>query len=228
MKSSIPAVLPFLLITVSCILFVELFYYVVERYVLITDVPALGEMKTDVTTNNSIHDLPKNSILDSSIILQRNLFGPPPKKTDNIQVDKSAEDIPPTKGTDFVLMGTVLGPDQKNRAVILYKKSREQDLYMVGDYIQGALVKDIKRGRILLDIDGSLQTLDMSEASKYGRPTAGKVSPSSAQKKIRPRVVPGRQRAVVRPLQGQQGVEPVPRSEDQSNQMGTETLPQPD
>ena len=62
------------------------------------------------------------------------------------------------------LWGTVTGSDSEAYAVIEEIPARRQDLYRVGDEIQGATVKMILRGKVVLSLKGDDEVLEMAEA----------------------------------------------------------------
>lgn len=76
----------------------------------------------------------------------------------------------------IVLVGTITGSEGTERAIILDKTKRKQELYSKGDEIQGALVKEIRRGRVILAQNGREEVLDISEAAKM-RPRAPQIAP---------------------------------------------------
>ena len=57
-------------------------------------------------------------------------------------------------------------PDGADRAIIFDKTVNKQALYETGDAVQGAVVKEILRGKVILVYNGRDEMLDMSEAAK--------------------------------------------------------------
>jgi type II secretory pathway component PulC len=94
---------------------------------------------------------------DSQAILKRNLFGPPPKAAKPAITEQAA----PLAATslDLSLLGTITGPPTDRRAIILDKKKKLQDIYYQGDMVQGALIKEIQRGKIILNRNGKDEIL---------------------------------------------------------------------
>ncbi len=105
-------------------------------------------------------------------------------------------------------MGTVSGGSGENRAVILTKKDRKQKLYEAGELVEGAQIKRILRGKVVLNFNGKDEVLDMSEAAKYGK--GGASGPVSAAPSYRrPQVEQARPAvptAAREPVQRQQAV----------------------
>jgi general secretion pathway protein C len=102
---------------------------------------------------------------DYRLINERNLFGttdpskvqaPVPQPVDLMALEETELDVK--------LWGTlVLSDDGRSYAVIEDKKSGGQNLYQVGDKIQDALVKLILRERVVLDVDGKDEILQIEE-----------------------------------------------------------------
>ncbi len=63
----------------------------------------------------------------------------------------------------LVLQGTVSGNERDARAIIVDEKTKKQDLYQVGDAVQGALITAIKRGKVILEFNGRKQFLLIKE-----------------------------------------------------------------
>jgi general secretion pathway protein C len=87
-----------------------------------------------------------------------------------------AVDIASLKQTDLnlKLWGTVSGEPESAFAVIEETAKREQDLYMIGDSVQNALVKMILREKVVLTVNGKDEILTMEDKPKVpgapGRP----------------------------------------------------------
>jgi len=97
-------------------------------------------------------------------IISRNLFN-----TKSIAGGKEAKlDLEKLKQTDLKLKlwGTVTGQVGKAYAVIEETGNRKQNLYRVGDAIQNATVKVIRREKVVLDVDGKDEVLSMEKVSE--------------------------------------------------------------
>ncbi len=118
-------------------------------------------------------------LTDYRVIVERNLFGtkatknvPPPEKID-------LEGLQQTR-LQLTLWGTVAGEGQKAYAVIEDKKTRKQQLYHVGDTVQNATVKMILREKVVLQVDGRDEILEMEKPKtgfKGGFASAGADNP---------------------------------------------------
>ncbi len=120
-------------------------------------------------------------------IVQRNLF--------KVLTDKPAagkapgpSDVKPTLEKTQLrlsLWGTVAGNIESDCwAVIEDQAKRNQNLYRVGDQVQGATIKAIFRNRVILTLNGKDQVLEASTGSKKKSP--GPFSQSLAQNTMIP------------------------------------------
>ena len=103
---------------------------------------------------------------DYQIIVSRNVFQAklePEKKT----VEKVVKKVVPTT-LDLTLLGTVTGDEQTARAIIIDKKTRKQDIYQIGDAVQGAFIESIDRGKITLEVNGRNEVLKIKEREGGG------------------------------------------------------------
>jgi type II secretory pathway component PulC len=67
---------------------------------------------------------------------------------------------------DILLLGTIDDQEGGNRAVILDKKTSKQHIHRQGEEIEGVVIKEIRRGKVVLVVKGREAILDMSEAAK--------------------------------------------------------------
>ena len=102
-------------------------------------------------------------------ITERNLFNTNP----DIKAPVREINVDNLKETDLKLKlwGTVTGQDRKAYAVIEDTKTRQQQLYRIGDSIQDATVKLILRQKVVLNVGDRDEILGMEEigAAKTGR-----------------------------------------------------------
>jgi type II secretory pathway component PulC len=172
MTSRISGIVPLLLITLICIGCVEGVYLLFEHFVL--DAPVAVESNQAVTIAKASQAKKDGAKApDYRIILQRNLFGPPPAlNKDGAGVVKAPDPAEPlaVSNLEIVLMGTITGSKGVERAIILDKKSQEQELYEKGDSLHGAVVKNIERGKVIISREGKDEILDMVEAAKVRPP----------------------------------------------------------
>jgi type II secretory pathway component PulC len=164
MATRITPIVPLLFITLICVAMVEGGYQLFEHFVL-QPVPTAKTRDSAVEPEGVAGNIGQQVKHDYRIILQRNLFGPPPgSDSTESETTKEPEELEATS-LNIVLMGTISGTEGTTRAIILDKKNNEQELYETGDAIQGALVKEILRGKVILALNGKDEILDMSEAA---------------------------------------------------------------
>jgi general secretion pathway protein C len=84
-------------------------------------------------------------------IVDRNIFVTAEAEPEEKRVEE-LEELEPTS-LKIALLGTVVGGPQDGFAVIEEKGKRKQGLYRVGDSVQGATVKRILRGKVVLSVD---------------------------------------------------------------------------
>lgn len=122
----------------------------------------------------SAADAVSNRIMDKSLSLahydkisRRGLLGGPPSlENEKEKKELGAEEIAALKPTslNIALIGTVFGPEAVAFAVMEEKDKKKQDLYQTGDKIQGAVVKKILREKVVLEVNGKDEILEMEQA----------------------------------------------------------------
>lgn len=106
---------------------------------------------------------------DYGIIVQRNIFGAVLEQEALAKEEEKVEKPKAEKSTlKLTLLGTVSGNERDARAIIMDEKNRKQDIYQIGDAVQGALIESIERGKVILDVDGRRQFLVLKERSASG------------------------------------------------------------
>lgn len=187
MQGRISNIVPIILITVVSVIGVEGFYQALDYFVL---KPATVSQKNRVQkpqkeANTKETQGPKT---DYRIILKRNLFGTSLKNAKPEVEDPTPQTVTNNSELGIVLMGTISGSGSNNRAIILTKQTRDQELFSTGEVVEGALIKDIQRGKLFLSINGKDEVLDMTEAAAM-RPVYK--APRSAANKPARRLAPG-------------------------------------
>ncbi|MDP6682870.1 MAG: type II secretion system protein GspC [Desulfobacterales bacterium] len=132
---------------------------------------AMGDVSSE---NESFHTLSFYNV-----ITQRNLF------RTKIKTEKKIKplNIEPLKQTDLKLKlwGTVTGENETPYAVIEAQNEKKQNLYRAGDSIQNATVKKILEKRVILNVDGHSEILEMEKirsAKKQIKPPVKIQNPS--------------------------------------------------
>jgi len=112
-------------------------------------------------------------------IKERNLF--------HIKAIKPAEmvaekvDVAELKKTELKLKlwGTVTGGTSETYAVIEDTKLRKQTLYRVNDTVQTAVVKEIHREKVILEVDGDYEVLEMEKIESASTSTSRRTRSSA-------------------------------------------------
>jgi len=161
------------------------FWYGRLEKTLLTDEGTPGQATVASKTAEPVvartsHAEEKNSqpqSVDFQVIVQRNIFQAvldpvkaPPKK--------EAKKAVPTS-LDLTLLGTVAGDEKTARAIIVDNKAKKQDIFQIGDAVQGAFIETIDRGKITLEVDGRNEVLLIKER-KGGGPGAPELPANQA------------------------------------------------
>ena len=119
-------------------------------------------------------------------IAKRNLFNTRP---DAATVPAKTINVDNLKETDLKLKlwGTVTGEGRRAYAVIEDTKTRQQNLYRIGDSVQDATLKLILRQKVVLSVNDRDEVLGMEEAGTAKRGASG---PRVARKKASPPRLP--------------------------------------
>ncbi len=96
-------------------------------------------------------------------IIKRNIFGSGEEVSKEIRTEE-IENLQPTS-LKLALLGTVSGNRQNTFAVIEEIDKKKQALYRVGDSVQGAIVKKILRGKVILRVKERDEILTIEEAA---------------------------------------------------------------
>jgi len=147
------------------------FFYARMEKELLADVnvsaSSQGVISVDVDKQESKKAIKEQSrSMDSQVIVTRNIFQTK-LEPEAKPVEKVVKKVVPTS-LDLTLLGTVTGDDQTARAIIIDKKTRKQDIYQIGDAVQGAFIGSIDRGKITLEVDGRNEVLTIKEREGGG------------------------------------------------------------
>jgi type II secretory pathway component PulC len=111
-------------------------------------------------------------------------------------------------GLNLELKGTVVGDGKDFYAFIMDRGSRKEEVYYVNDFVMGAQILRIMKGRVILNVDGREEALLMVEESRT-LPEMGtseeKVSAKAlkpAEQKSSPQGVRPLQRRIITPRRG--------------------------
>jgi len=198
MAHRISGIVPFLFITLLCLGIVEGGYLALE-YFLVKRPVDVGDDTRQTAVKKGVKSDAAEQKHDYRVILQRNLFGSSPAsvKVETV-ANEPAEDLVETS-LEIILKGTIDGQKGNKRAIIYDKKEKTEDLFQEGDGIQGAFVKKILRGKVILTYNGQDEVVEMSETAGSAEPPGPvAVAPGTVQKKVLPRTAPAVQRKPVR------------------------------
>lgn len=156
MASHLKKIIPFLIITILAAGGVEAFYRMtLNRLMQVSSSP---KMQAEVTEVAAPIPGGEKRRPDHQVIVKRNLFGP----FQGVTPTMTEQDIPdtlPATALELILIGTITGPPHARRAIILDKKKKVQDIYNQGDTIDGAVIKEIQRRKVILNVNGKDEIL---------------------------------------------------------------------
>ncbi|MBU1565931.1 MAG: hypothetical protein KJ630_09920 [Proteobacteria bacterium] len=188
MATRISVIIQLLVITLCCIGIVEGGYVAFEYLVLLPKV-RIETIQPEAFPAPLVGPEQMGKKFGYQIILSRNLFAAVPGNTAN-RFTVLADNLDALEATSLgiVLIGTIGDNEGGNRAIIVDKKTLEQKIYRQGEGVQGAIIKEIRRGKVILTLAGRDEILDMSEAAKF-RPVqkieAGSETAQSLQDMVR-------------------------------------------
>jgi general secretion pathway protein C len=155
-------------------------YFGVGLFYKITAIQLKAE-KISVNTPDAVTAAKKRAhrpFGDYRPILTRDLFKTskkPPATAAKKEVNLN--DMEQTK-LNLKLWGTVTGSEEQAYAVIEDTQKRQQNLYRVGDSIQNAIVKMIRRAKVVLQVDGRDEVLAMEEIKQGGSRRVSRARPT--------------------------------------------------
>lgn len=104
---------------------------------------------------------------DARIIPEGDLFRMSSSASGDLYTEKEFPADAQTVSLSLVLMGTIVSEGENSRAIILEKDKKTQRMYQQGEVVQGAVLKKILRGRVVLTYNNKDEVLDMTEAKNY-------------------------------------------------------------
>jgi general secretion pathway protein C len=109
-----------------------------------------------------------------AMIVERNIFG----ATEKAEAPPVVEQVEPIETLEettlqLSLLGTIAGDANSARAIILDLRKRSQDMYRVGDSVQGAEIRQILRGKVVLRHGEKDEILTMVEGDDKPHPSKG-------------------------------------------------------
>jgi type II secretory pathway component PulC len=186
----VKTLLPYLLVTLLCVGGVELFYGAFKKKLLIEPKRAASSSITEQGAQTG--EQGSYEKFDYQVIVDRNLFGSSEGDAPVDEKDKPENGDLEATSLEIVLLGTISGETKGQRAFIVDKTTNKQDIYMKGDGLQGAIIKDIQRGKIILHYQGKDEVLHMSTDDDGGQQGGVAVNPSPRKKRMLPAPPSGR------------------------------------
>ncbi len=130
---------------------------------------------------------------DYRIIIERNIFQAA------IGAEPGGDEYLEPTALKLALLGTVSGTKRDARAIIVDEQKKKQDLYQIGDSVQGALIQSIERGKVILQVHGRREVLLLKDRQGGGGPGRRQLSPEPLMKSLRARLTEsGEERLVPR------------------------------
>jgi len=148
----------FNLVALSVIVFtgVDIFYRIVRS--------DLRQVDTKEIAMRQIQDVESHKISswsDYRVITDRNLFGSLVRSSGHVKL-KDIGSLEPTS-LKIALLGTTTGNHKNAFAVIEEIDKKKQDLYKAGDSVQGAVLKKVLRGKVILRVNNKDEILIMKK-----------------------------------------------------------------
>lgn len=148
---------------------VEIFYETVESRLntasMTGDTGGMGDTATDGSGSGQQFSAGKR-FSDYEVIADRNLFNvrQEEKTPDEIR-SSDLEDLEKTR-LELRLLGTISGADGSSYAIIENGSGSRQQLYRPGDTIEEARLKMILRKKVVLEVNGKDEILEMDEEER--------------------------------------------------------------
>lgn len=165
MAKRISIIVPLLVITLCCLALVEGGYTALE-YLLLRPKVSMSAPASEDGLALKVRKVAIDRKNGSQIIVARNLFSASGNEVGHLGASANTLDALEATSLGIVLMGTIEDSSGGNRAIILDKKTLEQQIYRQGETVQEAVIKEILRGKAILSVHGQDEILDMSEAAK--------------------------------------------------------------
>ena len=121
----------------------------------------------------STKEQPKPSMDTFRLVSDKSIFGHFSAAEKEEVSDESVEELAQTN-LNLVLLGTVAGDPANAMAIIEDPTKRNQDIYKVGDAVQGAVIRRILREKVVVNTGDRDEVLIMERES---RPQAGAAEP---------------------------------------------------
>ncbi len=110
----------------------------------------------------------KQDNIDIDPILKKNPFKVIESLNDNSKdIESKIKEIPIADIKDFELRGIIWSKEKKDRIAIIYdKKLKLEGIYSIGDKLSGAIIKDIMKDQIIVNINNKDKRILFSDFTK--------------------------------------------------------------
>lgn len=140
-------------------------------------VPAKTSIPKDLTSSKG------KRLEDYGLIASKDVFHTT-KETAKTAGKEQAEEIKVTD-LNLELKGTVVGDGKDSYAFILDRGSRKEEVYYANDFVMGARIVKIMKGRVILNVDGKEEALLMVDESR-ALPEMGETEERASAEAVKP------------------------------------------
>ena len=140
-------------------------------------VPAKTSIPKDLTSSKG------KRLEDYGLIATKDVFHTT-KETAKTTGKDQADEIKVTE-LNLELKGTVVGEGKDSYAFILDRGSKKEDAYYVNDFVMGAQILRIMKGRVVLNVDGKEEALLMLDESRT-LPEMGSAEEKAGAEAVKP------------------------------------------
>ena len=171
-------VIRLIVITVLVYVGVQLWYGKVETRLQQQAASKVEQQEQTVEQSDSLPAQTDSSDDAIQVILSRNIFQAGLSSETEGEVERPQSPIDQLARTQLSLslLGTVTGNSEDTRAIIRDDKTGLEDLYRVGSEIQGATIRSISRGEVVLLVNGREEALVIKEREGGDGNDLGRVS----------------------------------------------------
>jgi len=139
---------------------VDIFYLILQNKI---QVPLTTKKIGSFSLTYKEHKRP--SFDEYKSIIEKNIFG---IKSQGLSSKEAIAKkvIKPTK-LKLLLIGTAVAGPENSVAIIRDLVKRQEKCYRIGDIVQGAIIKEIHRGKVILDVNGKEEVLFMKKEKQH-------------------------------------------------------------
>ncbi|RLB12576.1 MAG: hypothetical protein DRG39_01530 [Deltaproteobacteria bacterium] len=158
---------------------VDIFYLILQKEVRLSLVT-----KRSGSFSVSCREYKRPSFNEYKSIVQKNIFGI--KKQDLSSGKIIANKVIKPTSLKLLLIGTAVAGPENSVAIIRDLVKRQDKCYRVGDIIQGAVIREIQRGKVILGVNGKEEALFMKGKKEHKEDLAAVSGSNEYNKPIYP------------------------------------------